>query len=124
MNPLNILVVEDDDFLASAYRVKLSKEGHNIAMAKDGQEALDYLNATDPLPQVVLLDLVMPVKDGFTTLEEIRATEKLKTLPVIVTSNLGQDEDIQRALGLGANDYIIKSDSSIEEIIEKIMAVL
>jgi DNA-binding response OmpR family regulator len=116
-----VLVVEDDRFLVSAYRAKLEKSGYEVQIASDGDEALAVLKTFTP--DIMLLDLVMPRRDGFSTLEEIKKDEKLAKIPVIVTSNLGQKEDIDKAMALGANDYIIKSDLSIEELVGKIQKV-
>jgi DNA-binding response OmpR family regulator len=113
-----ILVVEDDTYLANAYRVKLSKSGFDVQLAYDGNEALDKLKTF--IPDVILLDLIMPKKDGFATLSEIKASETLKQIPVIVASNLGQKEDVEKATKLGAKDFFIKSDVSLAQIIEKI----
>lgn len=117
-----VLVVEDDKFLVSAYRAKLTKSGFEVQIALDGQEGVDALKTFTP--DIILLDLVMPRKDGFTTLGEIRAQEKWKTVPVIVTSNLGQKEDIDKAMSLGATDYIIKSDLSMDALVAKINSVV
>ena len=117
-----ILVVEDDKYLNSAYRVKLAKSGHEVQIATDGDEALRILNSFHP--DVVLLDLVMPKRDGFSVLEEMKKNPALATIPVIIASNLGQKEDIGRGMKLGAIDYIIKSDTPIEDIIAKIQKVI
>lgn len=113
-----ILVAEDDRFLSNAYRVKLTKAGFEVKVAGDGAEALNILQTF--IPDLILLDLVMPVKDGFATLEVIKADERLKMIPVIVASNLGQKEDCDRALKLGAKDFVIKSDLSLDTLIQKI----
>ena len=117
-----ILVAEDDKFLGNAYRVKLTKAGFEVQIARDGQEATDMLQTF--IPDIILLDLVMPVKDGFSTLEEIKNNPQLKSIPVIVASNLGQKEDTDRALSLGANDFIVKSDLSLNTLIEKIVGLV
>jgi DNA-binding response OmpR family regulator len=113
-----ILVAEDDKILANAYRIKLSKAGFELKMASDGQEALDALQSFSP--DLIILDLMMPIKDGFSVLEALKSDERLKSIPIIVASNLGQKEDTDRALNLGANDFIVKSDLSLNTIIEKI----
>ncbi len=117
-----ILVAEDDKFLSNAYRVKLTKAGFDVKAAGDGAEALNILQTF--IPDLILLDLVMPVKDGFATLEVIKADEKLKMIPVIVASNLGQKEDCDRALKLGAKDFVIKSDLSLDTLIQKIHGIV
>jgi DNA-binding response OmpR family regulator len=118
---MKVLVVEDDKFLMSAYRAKLERSGFEVHMASDGDEALTVLQTL--VPDIILLDLVMPRKDGFATLAELRQREQLKAVPVIVASNLGQKEDIDKATGLGATDYIIKSDLSMDDLISKIEKV-
>lgn len=117
-----ILVAEDDKFLSNAYRVKLTKAGFEVKVAGDGAEALNILQTF--IPDLILLDLVMPVKDGFATLEVIKADEKLKMIPVIVASNLGQKEDCDRAIKLGAKDFVVKSDLSLDTLIQKIHSLI
>lgn len=114
----NILVAEDDRFLANAYRVKLTKAGFNVKIVSDGEETLESLKTS--IPDVIILDLVMPKKDGFTVLSELKKDPNLAKIPCIVASNLGQKEDIDKARALGAADYIIKTDMSLNDIIEKI----
>ena len=117
-----ILVVEDDKFLANAYRVKLEKTGFEVRIAMDGEEG--SVAAAEFEPDLILLDLVMPKKDGFTVLQELKADEKFKNIPVLVASNLGQKEDVDRAKELGAVDFVIKTDESLSSIIEKIKKYL
>jgi DNA-binding response OmpR family regulator len=115
-----ILVAEDDKFLANAYRVKLTKEGFNIQLASNGEEVLKTLQTFNP--DIILLDLMMPKIDGFIVLQILRTTDQWREIPVIITSNLGQKEDIEKGMKLGATDYIVKSDTSIDDIIAKIRA--
>lgn len=117
-----ILVAEDDNFLANAYRVKLTKEGFEVKIARDGDEAIAALQ--DFLPDLIILDLVMPGKDGFTTLSELKANNKWAPIPVLIASNLGQKEDIEKGLKLGAVDFIIKSNLSMNELVNKINYLL
>ena len=114
-----ILVAEDDKFLANAYRVKLNKAGYEIKIVSDGQEAIDSLETFTP--DVILLDLIMPIKDGFVVLEELKKSDKWKNIPVIVASNLGQKEDIDRGIALGGTDYIIKNQIPINNILTNII---
>lgn len=113
-----ILIAEDDTFLANAYRVKLSKESYEVKIVGNGEEVMKALPEFQP--DVLLLDLLMPVRDGFSVLSELKQNETWKKLPVIVASNLSQPDDIVRATKLGADDYIIKTDFSLKEILEKI----
>ncbi|HYD34899.1 MAG TPA: response regulator transcription factor [Vitreimonas sp.] len=113
-----ILVAEDDKFLGNAYRVKLAKAGYEVVLAADGNEAIEALKVSQP--DVILLDLMMPIKDGFSVLTDIGSNPTWKKIPVIIASNLGQREDIDKGLKLGAIDYIVKSDMSLEDILAKI----
>ncbi len=112
-----ILVAEDDKFLANAYRIKLLKAGFTVEVVSDGNELLSKLDSFSP--DLILLDLIMPVKDGFASLIELKKGE-YKNIPVIIASNLGQSEDVKKGLSMGAIDYIVKSDTSLEELIKKI----
>jgi DNA-binding response OmpR family regulator len=117
-----ILVAEDDKFLASAYRVKLTKANFEVKIVANGKDALDSLESF--VPDLIILDLMMPGIDGFTVLETIKKNEKYKGIPVLVASNLGESEDIVKATKLGASDYIVKTDLSMKKLIEKINSLL
>lgn len=117
-----ILIAEDDKFISNVYRVKLTKAGFEVKIAGDGQEALKILQTF--IPDLILLDLVMPIKDGFETLEVIKADERLKTIPVIVASDLGQKEDREKALKLGADGFFIKGDLALDTLIQKIHSIV
>ena len=117
-----ILIAEDDTYLANAYRVKLAKAGFEIKNVFNGEEALAALQTYTP--DLILLDIVMPKKDGFATLQEIKANEKLKNIPVIIASNLGQKEDKDRGTRLGATDFFVKTDFTLNNLIEKINKIL
>lgn len=111
-------MVEDDKFFIKMFKNKLKKEGFNVMVALNGKEALSKI--TEKIPDVILLDLIMPVKDGFEFLKEIKAKEKFKQVPVIVLSVLGQPADIEKATTLGAADYIVKGDFRVSEVIERV----
>lgn len=114
----NILIIEDDDFVVKAYKVKFEKEGFNVSIALDGNEALSYLKK-EPA-DLVILDLMLPAINGFDVLSAIRKDEKWKKVPVIVMSNLGQENDIKRCQDLGISDYVVKSDIKISEVVDKV----
>jgi DNA-binding response OmpR family regulator len=116
-NPL-VMVAEDDKFLMKIYETKLKKEGIKIVTASDGVEAVEM--AKKHKPQLILLDLIMPKKTGFDVLKEIKADETLKDTPVIILSNLGQESDRKKGMELGATDFVVKANMSIQNIIEKI----
>lgn len=117
-----ILIAEDDQYLINSYRVKFSKSGFEVHMALDGNEVFKILEHFTP--DMILLDLVMPGKDGFTVLSELKQNERWKKIPVIVTSNLGQVEDREKAKNLGADDYLVKVQVSLEDIVNKIKTLL
>jgi len=114
----NVLIVEDEDFLIRALNDNLAAEGYTVDVAKDGGEAVEKIGKKKP--NLVLLDLLMPKKDGFFVLEEIRKNPEWKLIPVIVLSNLGEDTSIKRAMEMGADDYFVKSQHPIQEVIEKV----
>jgi len=114
-----VLVVEDDPFLVRAYEVMLQSQGYHVQIAPDGEEALKMLGA-DPLPLVVLLDLMLPKKSGFEVLEAVGKDDRIKQVPIIVLSNLGQAADIERAQTLGARAYFVKADTPLERVISEV----
>lgn len=113
-----ILIIEDDKFLRELIARKLEKVGYEIIQAVDGESGLKKME--EERPQVVLLDLILPGIDGFEVLSQGKKKNLLEKSPVLVLSNLGQKEDVERALNLGAVDYLIKAHFTPEEIIEKI----
>ncbi len=113
-----ILLAEDDKFIQRAYKDGIEHKGLDVIVASDGVEALDM--AKEESPDLILLDLIMPKKNGFDVLKEIKNDESLKDIPVIVLSNLGQDSDVSECKKNGASEYLIKSDYSISEIVSKI----
>lgn len=117
-----ILIIEDDKFLRQLISQKLSKEGYEIIEAVDGEEGAEKVKETKP--DLVLLDLILPGIDGFEVLSQIKRDEALNSIPVIILSNLGQREDIERGVNLGAADYLIKAHFTPGEIIEKIRRIL
>lgn len=120
-----VLIVEDDVYIDKAYKAKFSHEEIPTEYAADGEVALALLKSkADNPPAVVLLDLMLPKKNGFEVLEEMKADEKLKNVPVIILSNLGQESDVKKGIALGANEYLVKADTKINTIIEKTKAYL
>ncbi|KPJ85929.1 hypothetical protein AMJ57_01295 [Parcubacteria bacterium SG8_24] len=115
---MTVLIVEDDQFLQKLLRSKFEKDGFVVVSASDGEDALRQ--ATEHRPAVTLLDLLLPKINGFEVLTEIKTTPGLDKIPVIVLSNLSQEEDISRARELGAEDFIVKADHSIHDIVERV----
>lgn len=117
-----ILIVEDDKFLRDLISRKLKGSGYDIVEAIDGEEGVT--KAGEEMPDLILLDLILPGMDGFEVLEKIKEDPKTSQIPVIILSNLGQREDIERGLRLGAEDFLVKAHFTPAEIIEKIKKVL
>ena len=115
-----ILLVEDDPFLSSILQLKLDKENFKTIRAADGEEALNLLIEQGIRPDAILLDLILPKKNGFEVLETIRQDPTLEKLPVIIISNLGQPSDIDRGKALGVIDYFVKAKLSVDELVNKI----
>jgi len=121
---INVLLVEDDNFLRSICSKKLIKEGFTVYEALDGEMALN--KALKIKPDIILLDIILPALDGFEVLSRIRSNSDkiVAQVPIIMLSNLGQDEDIKKALAGGANDYLVKAHFTIEEIVAKVKKLL
>jgi len=117
-----ILIVEDDKFLRELIVRKLTNEGYEVVEAVDGEQGIQKIKETKP--DLVLLDLILPGIDGFDVLAQKKEDPFVASIPVIVLSNLGQKEDVDRGLGLGATDYLIKAHFTPGEIIEKVRNII
>ena len=117
-----ILIVEDDIFLQGLEAGKLKKSGFDIAAARNGTEAIAQI--TTPGIDLILLDLILPDFDGFEVLAKIKEAKLAKPIPVIVFSNLSGDKDIEKAKKLGAVDFMVKSNFTLDELIEHIRVLL
>jgi len=115
-----VLLVEDDLALLKIYSNKLRLGGFDVSPATTGDEALR--KAQVELPGIILLDLILPGQDGFMVLASLKQDSKTKKIPVIILSNLGQESDIARGRELGAVDYLVKSDVSLNELVDKVKA--
>ena len=117
-----VLIVDDDAFLSGIYATKLELEGFAVVSARDGDEGLKA--ASRELPDLILLDVLMPKLDGFEVLKRLKADEATKDIPVIMLTNLGQKEDVEKGLSEGAVDYLIKAHFVPAEAVAKIKKVL
>lgn len=116
-----LLVVEDDEYINKAYAAKFQHENIRAQFAIDGEEALKILNAAKSTPpSLILLDLMLPKRNGFDVLQDLKADEALKNIPVIVLTNLGQETDAKHGLDLGAVEYLVKADTKIVDILAKV----
>jgi len=117
-----ILIIEDDQFLREFLFKKLSEENFEVLAAKEGKEGVEL--AKKEKPDLILLDLILPEKNGYEVLEDLKKNPLISEIPVLVLSNLGQKEEIEEAFRKGAKDYLIKAYFSLEEIVSKIRLLL
>ncbi len=117
-----IVLVEDDKFLMELMAKKLTAEGFETVLASDGEEGMKKIR--EQKPDLVLLDLILPGMGGFEVLEELKNDNKIAAIPVVILSNLGQKDDIEKGFRLGAEDFLVKAYYTPGEIVEKIRAVL
>ncbi len=117
-----ILIIEDDKFLRELISKKLSGENFEIIEAIDGEKGMEKIKSEKP--DVVLLDLILPGMDGFEVLSKIKNDDGMPSCPIIILSNLGQREDVEKGLKLGAVDYLVKAHFTPNEIIEKVKNIL
>jgi len=122
MQSKTILVIEDDKFLRELISRKLTGEGFDVLEAVDGEDGVKKIK--EEKPDIVLLDLILPGIDGFEVLAKLRDDPEISSIPVIILSNLGQREEVEKGLKLGAIDYLIKAHFTPGEIIEKIKNIL
>lgn len=119
---IKIVLVEDDAFLAGMYVAKLNLENFEVHLAPDGEKGLKM--AQTEVPDIILLDIILPKMSGFDVLKSLKEDPKTKNVPVILLTNLGQRDDVQKGLDLGASDYLIKAHFMPSEVVEKIKKLL
>ena len=119
---MKILLIEDDAFFQKFYATKLTEKGFEVFVASDGEKGLKMVSEVKP--NVVLLDIIMPIMDGFEVLEALGKDENLKKIPVLVFSSLGQNQDVQKALKLGAVGYVNKSFYDLDTLLSKITQIV
>jgi DNA-binding response OmpR family regulator len=112
-----VLVIEDEDMLSTMYKVKFENEGYEVATASNGADGLEL--APQFMPNLILLDIIMPKIDGFAVLKKLKEDPKTKNIPVIMLTNLGQDEDISRGKEMGSAGYLIKANNTPAEVVDK-----
>lgn len=119
---MRILIIEDDRFFQNFYSSKLKEAGYQVETADNGSVGLESMKTLRP--DIVLLDLIMPEKDGFQVLTEKNANTDIAQIPVIVFSSLGQEEDVKKALALGGRDFVNKTSFDFEALKTKIQALV
>jgi CheY-like chemotaxis protein len=117
-----VLLVDDTEFYIKLYKTKLLTEGYSVTTANNGVEAIKAITAEKP--DIILLDLVMPVMDGFKFLVTIKADNRLKDIPVVVFSGKGNSEEVGHAITAGASDFLVKATTTPNKVVEKIQKVM
>ncbi len=117
-----LLIIEDDTLLSDTMQAKFVSLGFKVVIAEDGEIALTKLKKITP--QIILLDLLLPKKHGFDVLSTIKQNPTWQSIPVVITSNLNSDSDIDKGYALGAGDYIVKSNLSLSDLAQKVIFLL
>lgn len=121
-NKIHVLIVEDDIFLANIYKTKFEMEGFKVSTAENGESGLN--DARKKKPDIILLDILLPKMDGFAVLGKLNDDPEAKDIPVVLLTNLGQKDDVQKGLDMGAKDYLIKAHFRPSEVVEKVRSIL
>ncbi len=122
MNKQKILIVEDDTFLGELLVNYLAKEGFSSELAVDGESAL--VSVRKETPALILLDIILPGIDGYEVLRQLKKDPGLQKIPVLILSNLGQKDEVERGLKLGAQEFLIKAQLDLDDIAKKIKTIL
>ncbi|PIZ00964.1 response regulator [bacterium (Candidatus Howlettbacteria) CG_4_10_14_0_8_um_filter_40_9] len=117
-----ILIVEDDTYISKMYQLKLNLDGYDVEVAENGRIGLDKVKTFKP--DIMLLDILMPEMDGFEVLKAIKEDSSIKNIPILIMSNLGQEDHIQKGKELGAIGYIVKTQYTPAKVVETIKEVL
>lgn len=117
-----ILIIEDDRYISKMYQLKLSLEDYDVQVAENGKQGVDKMK--EFMPDIVLLDILMPELDGFEVLKIVKSDPTTKNIPVLIMSNLGQEDHVEKGIKLGALGYIVKSQYTPSKVVEKIKSVL
>lgn len=117
-----ILIIEDEEIISSLLAKKLTQVGYEVRTAFNGKEGLEMLCREKP--DLVLVDIVMPQKDGFETIAEMKSDQTLKDIPIIIISNSGQPVELDKAREMGVDDWLIKTNFDPQEVIQKVNKVL
>lgn len=117
-----VLLLEDDRFLIRIYKAKLLDLGYEITMLEDGDKGLE--TALKLKPDLIVTDIIMPKKNGFDVIKELKENKDTKNIPIIVLTNLSQDEDREKVIKLGADYFLVKANLSFKEVVAKIQEVL
>jgi len=116
--PISVLTVEDDKFITKAYQAKFKSEGFEARFVEDGEEAINALEKF--IPDVIILDILMPKSDGFSVLKKIQKNKKWADIPLILATNLDDEKSLEKSHALGVNEYVVKSRMSLTDIVNRI----
>ncbi|KPJ57146.1 hypothetical protein AMJ49_02510 [Parcubacteria bacterium DG_74_2] len=116
-----ILLIEDDPFIIDIYSTKLKETGFEVDITTNGEDALEKIKEK---PDLILLDIVLPGMDGWEILRKIKEDKRLKSIPVVVLSNLGQKAEVEKSLQMGAEKYLVKSNYTPSEVVEQVKECL
>jgi CheY-like chemotaxis protein len=119
---VHVLITEDNEDLSLIYSTKLASEGYNVVTAGDGKEAFDRIR--EQMPDIILLDIIMPRMDGLEFLRKARKEPDLEHIPIVIMTNLGQDEDRAQCEKLGAVRFMVKTELNIEQLSPLVQEVL
>ncbi|MBU1164744.1 response regulator [Patescibacteria group bacterium] len=122
MAKTKILVIEDDKSLVNILKQAFDSKEFEIILAVDAKVGLEKVKSAKP--DLVILDILLPGESGFEVLDNIKKDEETKDTPVMILSNLGQDREIKTGLSMGAEDYMVKADFTIDEVVEKVKKLL
>ena len=122
MTEKTMLIIEDDPTMLRGLRDNFQSEAYHVMTASDGEAGLTA--ALNGSPDLILLDIMLPDIDGFDVLETLKSSPETKKIPVIIMSNLGQPEDKKQGKALGAQNYIVKSDLSLDDVVKKVRELL
>ncbi len=119
---MKIFIAEDEKTFSCVLAEKFIDNKHKVKIVESGADVVKQVRKFEP--DIILLDLVLPDKNGLYVLEELKSDSKLKAIPVILLSNLAEKEKTEKALALGAKDYLVKTEHSIKEIVERVESFL
>ncbi len=119
---VKVLIIEDDSYISDMYKIKFESENFETIVAEDGISGIKEIEKQKP--DIVLLDIVMPKVDGFSVLKMIKKNEDSKDIPVVLLTNLGQKDNVERGFELGATSYIIKAHFTPSEVVKKVKEIL
>jgi len=122
MAKTKILIIEDDKSLVRIIEEAMDREKFEVILALEAEEGLK--KAIAEKPEIIVLDVLLPGQSGFACLKKLKSRQETKGIPVIILSNLGQDEEVRNGLKLGAVDYLVKADLTIDETVAKILKAM